>query len=47
MILKSLELANFRKFRDPLRIDGFTDGFNIVVEPNETGKAVAVAICRA
>ena len=30
MILKSLEVENFRKFREPLRIDGFTDGLNIV-----------------
>lgn len=47
MILKSLELANFRKFRDPLRIDGFTDGFNIVVEPNETGKSTLLEALRA
>lgn len=47
MILKSLELANFRRFRDPLRIDGFTDGFNIVVEPNETGKSTLLEALRA
>jgi hypothetical protein len=47
MILNSLELANFRKFRDPLRIDGFTDGFNIVVEPNETGKSTLLEALRA
>lgn len=47
MILKSLELANFRKFRDPLRIDDFTDGFNIVVEPNETGKSTLLEALRA
>lgn len=47
MILKSLELANFRKFRDPLRIGGFTDGFNIVVEPNETGKSTLLEALRA
>jgi hypothetical protein len=47
MIIKSLELANFRKFRDPLRIDGFTDGLNIVVEPNETGKSTLLEALRA
>lgn len=47
MILKSLEVANFRKFRDPLRIEGFTDGFNIVVEPNETGKSTLLDALRA
>lgn len=47
MILKSLEVANFRKFREPLRIDGFIDGFNIVVEPNETGKSTLLEALRA
>jgi DNA repair exonuclease SbcCD ATPase subunit len=47
MIIKSLEVANFRKFRDPLRIDGFTDGLNIVVEPNETGKSTLLEALRA
>ncbi|WP_294299465.1 AAA family ATPase [uncultured Sphingomonas sp.] len=47
MIIKSLEIANFRKFRDPLRIDGFTDGFNVVVEPNETGKSTVLEALRA
>ncbi|WP_158298631.1 AAA family ATPase [Sphingomonas psychrotolerans] len=47
MILRSLEVANFRKFRDPLRVDGFTDGLNIVVEPNETGKSTLLEALRA
>lgn len=47
MILESLELANFRKFRDPLRIEGFTGGLNIVVEPNETGKSTLLEALRA
>lgn len=47
MILKSLEVENFRKFREPLRIDGFTDGLNIVVEPNETGKSTLLEALRA
>jgi DNA repair exonuclease SbcCD ATPase subunit len=47
MILKSLQVANFRKFRDPLRIDGFADGLNIVVEPNETGKSTLLEALRA
>lgn len=47
MIIRSLEVANFRKFRDPLRIDGFTDGLNIVVEPNETGKSTLLEALRA
>ncbi len=47
MIIRSLELANFRKFRDPLRIDGFTDGLNVVVEPNEMGKSTLLEALRA
>jgi len=47
MILRSLDIANFRKFRDPLRIEGFTDGLNIVVEPNETGKSTLLEALRA
>ncbi len=47
MIIRSLEVANFRKFRDPLRIDGFTDGLNIVIEPNETGKSTLLDALRA
>lgn len=47
MIINSLEVANFRKFREPLRVDGFTDGLNIVVEPNETGKSTLLEALRA
>lgn len=47
MIIRNLEVANFRKFRDPLRIEGFTDGLNIVVEPNETGKSTLLEALRA
>src|ERR1700692_1809332 len=47
MILKSLEAPDFRKFRDPLKIHGFTNGFNIVVEPNETGKSTLLEALRA
>lgn len=47
MILDFLEVSNFRKFRDPLRIEGFTTGLNIVVEPNETGKSTLLEALRA
>src|SRR5689334_13610053 len=47
MILKSLEIANFRKFRDPVRIAAFADGLNIVVEPNEVGKSTLLEALRA
>lgn len=47
MILKSLEVANFRKFREPLKIDNFINGLNIVVEPNESGKSTLLEALRA
>ena len=47
MKIVSLELDNFRRFRQPLRLDGFADGLNIVVEPNETGKSTLLEALRA
>ena len=47
MKIKSFELNNFRKFRSPVRLDGFTDGLNIIVEPNETGKSTLLDAMRA
>jgi hypothetical protein len=47
MKLRSLRIENFRKFRAPLTIDGFTDGLNIVVEPNETGKSTLLEAMKA
>lgn len=47
MKLRSLELANFRKFRKPIAVSGFTDGLNIVVEPNEAGKSTLLEALRA
>lgn len=47
MIIRSVELANFRKFREPFRVAGFTDGLNVVVEPNETGKSTLLEALRA
>ncbi len=47
MRLHSLDLVNFRKFRKPLSVSGFTGGLNIVVEPNETGKSTLLEALRA
>jgi AAA domain len=47
MKLLSIELANFRKFRRPIIISGFSDALNIVVEPNETGKSTLLEALRA
>lgn len=47
MKLRSLELANFRKFRKPVSLSGFTDGLNILVAPNEAGKSTLLEALRA
>ena len=47
MKIVSLELDNFRRFRRPLRLEGFTHGLNVVVEPNETGKSTLLEALRA
>ncbi|MBE2993772.1 AAA family ATPase [Sphingomonas sp. CFBP 13603] len=45
--LRRITANNFRKFRAPVKIDGLTDGLNIVVEPNETGKSTLLEAIRA
>lgn len=37
----------FRKFRTPITIDGLTDGINVAVEPNETGKSTLLEAIRS
>lgn len=45
MKLKRLRIENFKRFRAPLEISGFTDGLNLFTAPNESGKStVAEAI---
>ena len=38
MILESLELENWKVFREPRRFE-FKPGFNLLVGPNESGKS--------
>lgn len=45
--LRSIKLNNFRKFREPVTIQGFSDGLNIVIEPNESGKSTLLEALRA
>jgi hypothetical protein len=45
--IRSIEIENFRKFRRATRISGFTDGLNIVIEPNESGKSTMLEALRA
>nr|WP_246526359.1 AAA family ATPase [Plastoroseomonas hellenica] len=45
--MNSLEVANFRKFRDPLKLSDFSPGLNVIVEPNERGKSTLLEALRA
>lgn len=45
--LRSFTVDNFRKFRAPFAITGITDGLNIIIEPNETGKSTLLEALRA
>jgi hypothetical protein len=47
MKIRSLALENFRRFRAPVRIEGLTDGLNLISEPNETGKSTILEAMRA
>ena len=45
--LERIVATNFRKFRDPMVIEGLGSGLNIVIEPNETGKSTLLEALRA
>ncbi|MCI3132054.1 AAA family ATPase [Phenylobacterium aquaticum] len=47
MKIRSLALENFRRFRAPVRIEGLSDGLNLISEPNETGKSTILEAMRA
>lgn len=44
--LRSIRVDNFRKFREPLTIDGLKEGLNIIIEPNEAGKSTLIEALR-
>ncbi len=48
MKLRRLRIEHFKRFREPLTIDGLVEGLNLFAAPNESGKStVAEAICAA
>ena len=47
LYLRRIAIDGFRKFREPMAIEGLTDGLNIVIEPNETGKSTVLEALRA
>lgn len=47
MKLKRLRIENFKRFRAPLELDGFTDGLNLFTAPNESGKSTVAEAIRS
>ena len=47
LVIRRIGVENFRKFREPTTIDGLSDGLNIIIEPNETGKSTLLDALRA
>ncbi|MFN9506487.1 MAG: AAA family ATPase, partial [Rubrivivax sp.] len=47
MKLRRVRLENFRRFRAPLLLEGFSDGLNIIAAPNEAGKSTVAEAIRA
>ncbi|WP_422918736.1 AAA family ATPase [Rhizosaccharibacter radicis] len=47
MILRSLELHQFRRFDRPVRLQGLGPGINLLCGPNEFGKSTLLAALRA
>jgi DNA repair exonuclease SbcCD ATPase subunit len=47
LVLRRLTIGNFRKFRDPICIEGLCAGLNVVIEPNEAGKSTLLEALRA
>lgn len=46
MKIRGIDIENFRKFRKPIRIGGFSDGVNLLCEANEFGKSTILAAIR-
>ena len=47
LVIRRIQIGNFRKFRKAIEIDGLSDGLNIIIEPNETGKSTLLDALRA
>lgn len=47
MRLKRVRIENFKRFRAPFELDGFTNGLNLFTAPNESGKSTVVEAIRS
>lgn len=46
LVIHKIVVENFRKFRQPITVEGLTAGLNIVIEANETGKSTLLDALR-
>lgn len=47
MKLRSIQVEQFKKFDQPVHVDGFSDGLNLIAGPNEMGKSTLLLALRA
>jgi len=47
MKLSRIALEEFRKFRQPMALEGLQDGLNLFVGPNEAGNSTVAAAIRS
>lgn len=47
MKLRRLRIEHFKRFREPLTLEGFADGLNLFAAPNESGKSTVAEAIRA
>lgn len=47
MKLRRLRLEHFKRFREPLMLEGFDEGLNLFAAPNEAGKSTVAEALRA
>jgi len=43
MILRSLTVSGLRCFRNPVELNDFSEGINIIYGPNESGKSTLIS----
>lgn len=47
MLIKRIEIRNFRKLARPVRLDGLQPGLNVIAGDNEEGKSTVLEAVRA
>ncbi|MGI9492534.1 MAG: AAA family ATPase, partial [Geminicoccaceae bacterium] len=47
MIIRSIQLEQFKKFDQSIIVEGFSSGLNLIAGPNEMGKSTLLLALRA